>query len=54
MKIEHIIFNLVHINLIEEKYKMEFGRIVNTDDILKIKNKEKVLSDKIKKFKKTL
>ena len=31
---------------------MEFGRIVNTDDILKIKNKEKVLSDKIKKFKK--
>ena len=33
---------------------MEFGRIVNTDDILKIKNKEKVLSDKIKKFKKTL
>ena len=31
---------------------MEFGRIVNTDDILKIKNKEKVLSDKIKKLKK--
>ena len=31
---------------------MEFGRIVITDNILKIKNKEKVLSDKIKKFKK--
>lgn len=31
---------------------MEFGRIVITDDILKIKNKEKVLSDKIIKFKK--
>ena len=31
---------------------MEFGRIVITDDILKIKNKEKALSDKIKEFKK--
>lgn len=31
---------------------MDFGNIVCTDDILKIKNKEKVLAEKIEEFKK--